>query len=122
MQHFLPYSWVCHFSEKELNQRFNHDFYNLKPKHRVWSQHPTVSDSLPIKLLSGTVVTRGGIKRFTKKGVIFEKEEVGIIIPLNLKHVCRNCCEYDIDASEYDVWASILCHSKDILMNSHITV
>lgn len=79
MQRFLPYSLVCHFSEKELNQRFNHEFYNLKPKHRVWSQHPTVSDTLPIKLLSGTVVVRGAIDRFTKKGVIFQNEEVIVI-------------------------------------------
>lgn len=71
----LPYSLVCYYSEKQLNQRFNHATYNLKPKHRVWSTHPTVSDTLPIKLLSGTVVTRGIIKKFTENGVIFDGEE-----------------------------------------------
>ncbi|XP_035217738.1 flavin-containing monooxygenase 5-like isoform X2 [Stegodyphus dumicola] len=75
MQKFLPYSLVCYYSEKQINERFNHALYNLKPKHRIWSQHPTVSDTLPIKLLSGTVVTRGAIKRITKTGVIFQGEE-----------------------------------------------
>ncbi|KAF8791269.1 flavin-containing monooxygenase 5-like [Argiope bruennichi] len=75
LQNILPYNLICYVSEKQLNERFNHELYNLKPKHRVWSQHPTVSDTLPIKLLSGVVVTRGGIKRFTKKGVVFDGEE-----------------------------------------------
>ncbi|XP_015921712.1 flavin-containing monooxygenase 5 isoform X2 [Parasteatoda tepidariorum] len=74
MEH-LPFNWVCSFSEKEINKNFNHSIYNLKPKHRIWSQHPTVSDTLPIKLLSGVVKTRGTIQKFTKKGVIFEGEE-----------------------------------------------
>jgi len=75
LQRNLPYNLICHFSEKQINERFNHTMYNLQPKHRIWSQHPTVSDSLPIKLLSGVVVTRGVIKHFTKKGVVFEGEE-----------------------------------------------
>lgn len=75
MQVYLPYNLICYFSEKQANERFNHATYNLKPKHRIWSQHPTVSDSLPIKLLSGTVVTRGNIENFTEKGVIFDGEE-----------------------------------------------
>ncbi|GFQ93171.1 dimethylaniline monooxygenase 5 [Trichonephila clavata] len=75
LQNLLPYNLVCYVSEKQINERFNHDLYNLKPKHRIWSQHPTVSDTLPIKLLSGTVVTRGAIKHFTKKGVVFEGEQ-----------------------------------------------
>lgn len=76
LQSWLPYSLVCAASEKQINARFNHSLYNLKPKHRIWSQHPTVSDTLPIKLLSGTVVTRGAIRKFTEKGVVFEGEEV----------------------------------------------
>lgn len=75
MQKLLPYSFVCSMVENELNKRFSHSTYNLKPKHRALAQHPTVSDTLPIKLLSGTVVVRGGIKEFTKTGVIFEGEK-----------------------------------------------
>lgn len=75
LQKLLPYSFVCSVFEKNLNKRFNHATYHLKPEHRALSQHPTVSDTLPIKLLSGTVVVRGGIKEFTKTGVIFEGEK-----------------------------------------------
>lgn len=73
---YLPYSWICTISEKAMNKILDHSLYNLKPKHRIWSQHPTASDTLPIKLLSGVVVTRSNIKTFTENGVIFEGEEV----------------------------------------------
>lgn len=75
MLKYLPYNLVCTISEMFINSSLDHSLYNLKPKHRIWSQHPTASDILPIKLLSGVVVTRGNIKTFTKNGVIFENEE-----------------------------------------------
>ncbi|PRD36746.1 UNVERIFIED_CONTAM: Fmo5 [Trichonephila clavipes] len=62
-------------SEKQICERLDHGVYNLNPKHRGLNQHPTVSDVLPIKLLSGTVAIRGTIKHFTKKGVVFEGEQ-----------------------------------------------
>ncbi|CAL1285965.1 unnamed protein product [Larinioides sclopetarius] len=70
-----PYNILCWFSELAVNQRFDHSLYNLKPKHRIWSQHPTLSDYLPIKLLSGAVVVRKNIKEFVENGVIFDEEE-----------------------------------------------
>ncbi|XP_054708978.1 flavin-containing monooxygenase 5-like [Uloborus diversus] len=70
----LPYFLVCWFTEKMLNYNFDHYLYNLKPQHRVWSQHPTISDTLPIRLLSGTVVVKKNIETFTENGVIFEDE------------------------------------------------
>ncbi|CAL1279263.1 unnamed protein product [Larinioides sclopetarius] len=71
----IPYNLVCSFCESVLNQRFDHSLYNLKPKHRIWSQHATLSDSLPIKLLSGAVIVRKNINRFVENGVIFDEEE-----------------------------------------------
>ncbi|MEQ2197469.1 hypothetical protein XENOCAPTIV_029960, partial [Xenoophorus captivus] len=50
--------------EKRLNSRFNHSLYNLKPKHRLFSQHPTVNDELPNRILSGTVQVKPNIRRF----------------------------------------------------------
>lgn len=61
--------------EKQLNQRFDHAAYGLKPKHRVLSQHPTINDALPNKLLSGTIILREDIKSFTETGVIFKSDE-----------------------------------------------
>lgn len=72
----LPYSVVCKQFESFVNGYLDHSLYNLKPKHRILAQHPTANDSLPIKLLSGVVVTRGNVKTFTENGVIFEGEEV----------------------------------------------
>ncbi|KAG8192479.1 hypothetical protein JTE90_018006 [Oedothorax gibbosus] len=71
----VPFRVRCWFVERELNKRFDHKAYGLKPKHRVQSQHPTVNDALPNKLLSGTVILREDIKSFTENGVIFQNDE-----------------------------------------------
>uniref|UniRef100_A0A3Q2CCF3 Flavin-containing monooxygenase n=1 Tax=Cyprinodon variegatus TaxID=28743 RepID=A0A3Q2CCF3_CYPVA len=34
MRNILPSSFICSLGEKQLNSRFNHSLYNLKPKHR----------------------------------------------------------------------------------------
>lgn len=71
----LPYPVVCYFVEREMNQRFDHGMYQLKPDHHIFGQHPMVNDALPNRILSGTVVVKGNIKQFTSKGILFEGEE-----------------------------------------------
>ena len=39
----LPYSLKCSLQERELNKAFDHEEYQLKPKHRVMAQHVCVS-------------------------------------------------------------------------------
>ena len=39
----LPYSLKCSLQEKALNKVFDHEEYQLKPKHRVMAQHVCVS-------------------------------------------------------------------------------
>ncbi|KFM74152.1 Dimethylaniline monooxygenase [N-oxide-forming] 5, partial [Stegodyphus mimosarum] len=75
LMRILPYFLVCWFSEKVLNYTFDHEIYSLKPKHRIWSQHPTVSDTLPLKILTGRVLVRKNIRKFVENGVIFEGED-----------------------------------------------
>ncbi|XP_074603122.1 flavin-containing monooxygenase 5-like [Brevipalpus obovatus] len=58
--------------EYYLNNRFDHGRYRIKPKHRVFSQHPMVNDALPNRILSGTVVVKGDIQEFTEDGIIFQ--------------------------------------------------
>ncbi|KAK6746691.1 hypothetical protein RB195_000142 [Necator americanus] len=58
--------------EKKMNQRFDHDRYGLKPKHRILGAHPTVNDELPNRIACGTVRVRPNIQKFTENGVIFE--------------------------------------------------
>ncbi|GFV01103.1 dimethylaniline monooxygenase 5 [Trichonephila clavipes] len=76
----VPFRFTCWFVEHQLNKRFDHATYGLKPKHRVLSQHPTINDALPNKLLSGTVILREDIKSFTENGVIFKDDEQPIEI------------------------------------------
>ncbi|KAJ8321896.1 hypothetical protein KUTeg_000367 [Tegillarca granosa] len=67
----LPFSFVNSFLERQLNQRFDHVAYSLKPKHRAFSQHPTMNDDLPNRIICGSVIVKPDIKRFTKNGVEF---------------------------------------------------
>uniref|UniRef100_A0A3Q2WZ73 Flavin-containing monooxygenase n=1 Tax=Haplochromis burtoni TaxID=8153 RepID=A0A3Q2WZ73_HAPBU len=50
--------------ERRLNKIFDHALYNLKPKHRLFSQYPTLNDELPNRILSGTVQVKPNICRF----------------------------------------------------------
>ncbi|XP_043315025.1 flavin-containing monooxygenase 5-like isoform X3 [Cervus canadensis] len=60
------------YLEKKINQRFNHEIFGLKPKHRVFSQHPTVNDDLPNRIISGFVKVKTNVKEFTETAAIFE--------------------------------------------------
>lgn len=71
----LPHCLVCSYSERILNRWFDHSMYNIKPNNRVFSEHPCVSDALPVQMISGKVVARRGIKTFVSNGVIFEGEK-----------------------------------------------
>ncbi|XP_053715918.1 flavin-containing monooxygenase 5-like [Synchiropus splendidus] len=68
----LPFGLLCSILERRLNRRFNHKLYNLEPKHRVFSQHPTANDELPNRILSGTVQVKPNIHKFQGSQVEFE--------------------------------------------------
>ncbi|KFM68828.1 Dimethylaniline monooxygenase [N-oxide-forming] 5, partial [Stegodyphus mimosarum] len=63
------------YVERYLDSKFNHEIYNLRPKHRYFAQHLAINDHLPNKILSGTIVVKGDVDRFSEKGVIFKGEE-----------------------------------------------
>lgn len=75
-QHFLTkicsQSLVNTYLENKMNQRFDHELYGLKPKHRALSQHPTINDNLPNRIISGMVKVKGNVKEFTETAAIFE--------------------------------------------------
>ncbi|XP_023211154.1 dimethylaniline monooxygenase [N-oxide-forming] 5-like [Centruroides sculpturatus] len=60
------------FVERNLNHTFDHEDYQLKPKHRYFQQHPTVNDALPNRILSGTVIVKDNVERFEENGVLFK--------------------------------------------------
>lgn len=67
-------SLSCSIFESLVESRFDHKMYGLKPSHRIFQQHPTINDSLPNRILSGTVVIKGDIEQFEENGVIFKGE------------------------------------------------
>jgi len=73
-KHVLPYSYQCSKAEEELNKRFDHDLYNLRPNHRFKAQHQTVNDDLPYRIVNGTVTLKGDVSHFTERGVVFVGE------------------------------------------------
>ncbi|RCN26026.1 Flavin-binding monooxygenase-like protein [Ancylostoma caninum] len=65
--------WLVNtFVEQKMNKRFDHERYGLKPKHRIFSAHPTVNDELPNRIACGTVRVKPNISEFTVNGVTFE--------------------------------------------------
>uniref|UniRef100_A0A3P9IF79 Flavin-containing monooxygenase n=1 Tax=Oryzias latipes TaxID=8090 RepID=A0A3P9IF79_ORYLA len=80
----LPYGFVCSTAEGRLNQRFDHALYNLKPKHRLFSQHPLVNDDLPNRILSGTIQVKPNVGRIQGSSVEFDDgsvvEDVDLVV------------------------------------------
>ena len=70
----MSYDAKCSYVESQLNKRFNHDHYQLRPDHRIFAQHVFVNDALPNRVLSGTIIVKPDIDRFTDNGLIFEGE------------------------------------------------
>lgn len=84
LRDILPKGLVENLVQKELNSRFDHAAYSLKPKHAVFAQHPMVNDEMPNRLASGTLNVRPDIKTFTENGVIFDdgtkEENIDIVV------------------------------------------
>uniref|UniRef100_A0A3Q3W3E7 Flavin-containing monooxygenase n=1 Tax=Mola mola TaxID=94237 RepID=A0A3Q3W3E7_MOLML len=84
LQRVLPFGILCGLGEHQLNQRFDHSLYNLRPKHRLFSQHPTVNDELPNRILSGTVQVKPNVRRFQGSSVEFDDgsvvEDVDLVV------------------------------------------
>ncbi|XP_047442132.1 flavin-containing monooxygenase 5-like [Mugil cephalus] len=80
----FPFGFMCSLVEGQLNRRFDHALYNLKPKHRLFSQHPTVNDELPNRILSGTIQVKPNIRRFHGSSVEFDDgsvvEDVDLVV------------------------------------------
>ncbi|NXT75224.1 FMO5 monooxygenase, partial [Zapornia atra] len=83
LKNLMSPSMVSSFAEKQLNMRFNHSHYGLKPKHRIIDQHPTVNDDLPNRIISGRVRVKPNIQEFTETAAIFEdgtREDIDAVV------------------------------------------
>ncbi|NXG62264.1 FMO5 monooxygenase, partial [Hemiprocne comata] len=79
----LPQNVSNYIIERKVNTRFNHALYNLQPQHRIFDQHPTVSDDLPNRIISGRVQVKPNIREFTETSAIFEdgtREDIDAVV------------------------------------------
>lgn len=67
----LPLSVSTKVFEHQLNSRFDHNLYGLKPNHSFLSQQPTFSDDLPNRIISGRIQIKPDIKELSENGVHF---------------------------------------------------
>lgn len=49
--------------ERKLLQRCDLEAYGLMPAHHLFQQHPTISDDLPNRILSGAVIVKPNIEK-----------------------------------------------------------
>jgi len=71
LANILPLSWQNTQYEKQVEAKFDHELYGLKPAHRFFEAHPTLNDDLPNRIISGAVIVKPDIERLTTTGVIF---------------------------------------------------
>ncbi|GMT18194.1 hypothetical protein PFISCL1PPCAC_9491, partial [Pristionchus fissidentatus] len=69
----VPQSIASSIVRRQLNKRFDHELYGLKPAHGVSDAHPTINDELPNRIANGSIRVRPGIRKFSgEKKVEFE--------------------------------------------------
>ncbi|XP_074653875.1 flavin-containing monooxygenase 5-like [Tubulanus polymorphus] len=68
----LPASVIDWLFEREVNRRFDHEMYRLKPSHRPTEQHPSVNDDVANRIICGAVQIRPNVEEFTETGVKFD--------------------------------------------------
>ncbi|XP_078489786.1 flavin-containing monooxygenase 5-like [Ciona intestinalis] len=80
---YLPSRFINYVAEKQMNSRFDHEMYGLKPKHRFTGQHPTVNDEIPNCILCGRITVVKNVTKFNKTQAVFEDgrtEDIDVVI------------------------------------------
>uniref|UniRef100_T1JD35 Flavin-containing monooxygenase n=1 Tax=Strigamia maritima TaxID=126957 RepID=T1JD35_STRMM len=72
--HYVAPQITNFIAEFKANMRFNHSVFGIKPKHRFFSQHPTINDEIPIRILTGSLTIKDDVHKFTETGVIFSDD------------------------------------------------
>uniref|UniRef100_H2ZGS6 Flavin-containing monooxygenase n=1 Tax=Ciona savignyi TaxID=51511 RepID=H2ZGS6_CIOSA len=68
----MPSSIIRKAVESQLNEKFDHDHYGLRPDNGPFNQHPFVNDELPNRIINGSVMIKSNIGCFTEDSVIFD--------------------------------------------------
>ncbi|XP_075472896.1 flavin-containing monooxygenase 5-like [Ascaphus truei] len=72
IKQFMTTEMMNNWAESKMNARFNHENFGIKPRHRILSQHPTLNDDLPNRIISGKVLMKPNVTKFTETDAIFE--------------------------------------------------
>ncbi|XP_058512261.1 flavin-containing monooxygenase 5-like [Ochotona princeps] len=83
MHKLLPAFMINRWAENKLNVRFNHANYGLQPKHRFLNYQSTFGDTLPNNIISGRVLIKPNVTKFTETSAIFEdgtEEKIDVVI------------------------------------------
>ncbi|XP_072345253.1 flavin-containing monooxygenase 5-like [Scyliorhinus torazame] len=71
MSSIFPDPLVSSYYERDLNDRFNHANYGIQPNHRALVRQPMVSDELPTRIISGTILMKPNVKCFSETSAVF---------------------------------------------------
>ncbi|XP_068096013.1 dimethylaniline monooxygenase [N-oxide-forming] 2-like [Hyperolius riggenbachi] len=58
-----------------MNDHFNHELYNIQPEGIAWKE-PLVNEELPSRVLSGSIIIKPGVTRFTETAAHFSDGSV----------------------------------------------
>jgi len=72
----MPQSLVSAMLHRQVNSRFDHTLYGLKPDHHFFGQHPMVNDDLPNAIAAGRVIVKPNVRHVTETGVEFDDGSV----------------------------------------------
>ncbi|CAD5120537.1 DgyrCDS9103 [Dimorphilus gyrociliatus] len=72
IQKYAPASMMNNIAENIVEKRLNHEAYGLRPKHRLFQQHPMVNDDLANRLICGSVIIKPDIEEIQENGLKFE--------------------------------------------------
>jgi len=67
----LPTRFLMQMLRQRINSVFNHKEFGLQPEYPPGTQHPTVNDDLPNRILNGTIIVKPNVDHFTESGVVF---------------------------------------------------
>ncbi|XP_052092508.1 flavin-containing monooxygenase 5-like [Mytilus californianus] len=70
-QKCLPLSLLNSLTEMQINARFDHEKYGLKPNYPPRAQDPLISDEFHLRIANGLVQIRPNVKHFTESSVVF---------------------------------------------------
>ncbi|XP_008586860.1 PREDICTED: dimethylaniline monooxygenase [N-oxide-forming] 3 [Galeopterus variegatus] len=72
LRNHLPTTISGWWYVKQMNAKFKHENYGLKPQNGTLRKEPVFNDELPARILCGTVTIKPNVKEFTETSAIFE--------------------------------------------------